>query len=781
MDSQKQQAAERIKEANNILVTVSSNPSVDQLAACIGLTLTLNKMGKHATAVFSGAVPSTIEFLQPEKTIEKNTDSLRDFIIALDKSKADKLRYKVEDRVVKIFITPYRTSINEKDLEFSQGDFNVDVVIALGVHSQADLDQAITSHGRILHDATVITVNVKPGGELGGINWLDPTASSLSELGVQLIDILDKKLIDTQIATALLTGIVAETDRFSNAKTSPQTMSTSAELMGAGANQQLVATKLQEPVAPPPPPPPPAAPIANQQTPQGDEQAPAKKTDDGTLEITHDETPQAEKEAPKDDAPSDEESKPADEPKKPTEEPEAKPAAEDTEATKESEPAPQEQKPEEQESKKDTPAKSDELQLEEAKQLEPKENSQPDEQKAEEPESALQAPQIHIDEHGALQPLDADAALLPPKALEAPEISHHDEPPKMIIQPTARPDEAPALTLPDAPAPGSDEPPAIIKHPAPMPVSDSSPVTKSPVTEGDNELPSGAARADSFLVGGQPVIVPPTAQAPEQKQDESPKPEEKPAKPEETQPEASKTLSDLERDVHSSHIDAPSASVQDAGSPAATGPFSNSLPPLQPPANPPVSSAPAAGNNPMFADDILSSLGIPSDTGGAPSGPSFGGGNAQPNSAALPPLDNAPGSMNGPAMPPSLPIVDVPAAAPAEQHPSVDSARDAVAQAISGTTPQLEPVQALNAQPVDLALPGTQPAPVIDAMSMPPAIQPTLPDVGGSVVSGPQMGMPDLTLPGMQMPQANPNPDEPTDPNAPPPVPPPMMPPANPF
>src|SRR5688572_19792 len=150
---QKQQIVDRLKEASNILVTVSNNPSVDQLAACIGLTLTFNKMGKHATAVFSGAVPSTIEFLQPEKTIETTTDSLRDFIISLDKAKADKLRYKVEDKVVKIFITPYRTSIGEHDLEFSQGDFNVDVVLALGVHNQTEVDQAITSHGRILHDA----------------------------------------------------------------------------------------------------------------------------------------------------------------------------------------------------------------------------------------------------------------------------------------------------------------------------------------------------------------------------------------------------------------------------------------------------------------------------------------------------------------------------------------------------------------------------------------------------------------------------------------------------
>ena len=97
MENQRAQLLERLQAANNILVTVSSNPSVDQLSAAIGLTLMLNRVGKQATAVFSGKVPSTIEFLQPEKTIERNTDSLRDFIIALDKSKADKLRYILDD------------------------------------------------------------------------------------------------------------------------------------------------------------------------------------------------------------------------------------------------------------------------------------------------------------------------------------------------------------------------------------------------------------------------------------------------------------------------------------------------------------------------------------------------------------------------------------------------------------------------------------------------------------------------------------------------------------
>jgi hypothetical protein len=243
----KAEVIEKLKAANNVLVTVSTNPSVDQLAACIGLTLLLNKMNKHATAVFSGEVPSTLEFLQPEYTLEKTTDSLRDFIISLDKSKADKLRYKVEDKLVKIFITPYRTSITDKDLIFSQGDFNVDVVMALGVNERDQLDQAITAHGRILHDAAVISVNTGPGANVGTLHWEDEKASSLSEMVVSISDALKKDVLDAQMATAFLTGIVAETQRFSNNKTTSDTMNASAKLLAAGANQQLVATKLKEP------------------------------------------------------------------------------------------------------------------------------------------------------------------------------------------------------------------------------------------------------------------------------------------------------------------------------------------------------------------------------------------------------------------------------------------------------------------------------------------------------------------------------------------------------
>ena len=248
----KQQVVEKIKEASKILVTVSNNPSVDALSAALGLTLLFDKQEKYATAIFSGEVPPAIAFLEPEKTFDETTDSLRDFIIALNKEKADHLRYKVEGDSVKIFITPYKTTISKDDLEFSQGDYNVELVIALGVDNQDHLDKALEDHGQILHDATVITISAgDQTSDLGGIDWHDANASSLSEMIAGLAEALkdDKKkpLIDATIATALLTGIVAETERFSNQHTTSKVMTVAAQLMTAGADQQLIATELQAP------------------------------------------------------------------------------------------------------------------------------------------------------------------------------------------------------------------------------------------------------------------------------------------------------------------------------------------------------------------------------------------------------------------------------------------------------------------------------------------------------------------------------------------------------
>ena len=242
-----EQIIAKLKESESILIAVNDSPSVDELSSALALTLAINNSGKHATAVSSGKMPDALAFLRPEKTFENSVDSLRDFIIALNKEKADHLRYKLVGDHVKIFITPYRSIISEKDLEFEQGDFNIDFVLALNVESQDRLDGALAAHGRIFHDASVGILTIGENQtNLNGTHWHAENASSLSEISVQIIESLGKKNLTQPVATALLTGIVAETDRFSNAKATAEVMSLAAKLISSGADQQLVVSKIRE-------------------------------------------------------------------------------------------------------------------------------------------------------------------------------------------------------------------------------------------------------------------------------------------------------------------------------------------------------------------------------------------------------------------------------------------------------------------------------------------------------------------------------------------------------
>lgn len=237
---------DKIATCENILVALSRNPSVDEIAAAIGLAIFLEEAGKRVTAIYSGETPNVLEFLKPEETFETNTDSLQDFIIALDKEKADHLRYKIDGDYVKVYVTPYKTKLEEDDLEFSYGDYNIDLVIALNVPTASDLDAALSEHGRIMHDASAIDVTTAEPGRFGEIEWSDTNLSSVSEMIANLLMAIKKPEIKKDVATALLTGIVAATNRFSNENTKSSTMVMASKLMDCGASEQLVAMNMME-------------------------------------------------------------------------------------------------------------------------------------------------------------------------------------------------------------------------------------------------------------------------------------------------------------------------------------------------------------------------------------------------------------------------------------------------------------------------------------------------------------------------------------------------------
>lgn len=242
----KQQVTEIIKNAKNVVITTVKNPGVDEITSALGLSLMLKKLEKHVNLIVSGQLPKGVDFVVGNEKFESSADGTRDFVIEFDRNKVDKLRYKKEEDVVKIFLTPYRSAISKDDFRFNQGDYNVDAIVVIGATKKDEVDTAITSKSRLMHDANVVGIATKDNSSLPGIGWSEPTASSTAEMLVSISEALQGNLLDAKSSTALLTGIIAATDHFTNKATTPKVMTMAAQLMAAGADQQMIMAELKK-------------------------------------------------------------------------------------------------------------------------------------------------------------------------------------------------------------------------------------------------------------------------------------------------------------------------------------------------------------------------------------------------------------------------------------------------------------------------------------------------------------------------------------------------------
>ena len=244
----KQQAIELIRQAEKILLVTSREPNNDQIASLIALQTTLTKIGKQTQAVVSDNLPKVASILDT-KTVSSNLEGVRDFVVTLDTKnvEVDSLKYNSEGDKLKITITPHSGNFTARDASFDYGAFQFDLVITIGVTSFDKLDRIIDKNPTIFDDLHVINIDYhRINDNWGSVNVVDGMASSVSEMLVSIIESLEQGVVDEKIATALLAGIMAATNRFSGKNTTPKSMTVAAQLMAAGAHQQDVVKALFE-------------------------------------------------------------------------------------------------------------------------------------------------------------------------------------------------------------------------------------------------------------------------------------------------------------------------------------------------------------------------------------------------------------------------------------------------------------------------------------------------------------------------------------------------------
>ncbi len=235
--------------ANNILLISHASIDGDGVGSGLGLQMALSKMGKKVTFFSRNPVPEVFRFLPSVENISTEFSLHRDFIIQIDttQTKVENVRTEKEDNHLKLVITPQNGSLSKEDITFISGGKSFDLIFTLDTSNLEYTGLMSGPQAELFYETPIINIDHHITNEqYGKINLVDINATSTAELVLGLIEHLEQTepLMDADIATCLLSGVVVDTGSFQNANTTPKAFAVAARLLAAGARQQEIVRHL---------------------------------------------------------------------------------------------------------------------------------------------------------------------------------------------------------------------------------------------------------------------------------------------------------------------------------------------------------------------------------------------------------------------------------------------------------------------------------------------------------------------------------------------------------
>lgn len=245
--TQIQQIFELIKNSQKILITFKKNFSGDALSSALAIFLLLKKMNKQADIVCHDFVLGQNYAFLPEIGKTKSVlEGLKKFIISLDMA-ANKIKdfsYDVKENKLNIYLTPEKL-LEEKNISFKSGQYKYNLIITLDTDNLESLGEMYDQHTDFFYNTPIINIDHNPENEqYGQINLIELTKTSTAEIIFDLIEQYDINLLDTEIATCLLTGMIAKTRSFRSSSVTPRALNIASQLILNGADRDLIIQNL---------------------------------------------------------------------------------------------------------------------------------------------------------------------------------------------------------------------------------------------------------------------------------------------------------------------------------------------------------------------------------------------------------------------------------------------------------------------------------------------------------------------------------------------------------
>ena len=243
-----QQIIKQITKAQNILIVFPEGEG-DALASALALFIFLKNLNKtvDVAANTNSSLGDPLQFLPSYHDIKRDLNNLRQFIVSINihQAKIKQIKYTLNQETLNFIISPKQGWFKSEDVSSRAGQFKYDLIITIGANDLESLGEIYDSAVEFFYKTPLINLDRQSTNEdFGQINLVDLNAVANAEILFYFLKNYRQDLIDEDVATCLLAGIIIQTKNFKTSNLTPRILLTASKLISLGARREEIVKNL---------------------------------------------------------------------------------------------------------------------------------------------------------------------------------------------------------------------------------------------------------------------------------------------------------------------------------------------------------------------------------------------------------------------------------------------------------------------------------------------------------------------------------------------------------
>lgn len=248
-----EQISAAVRRSRHILITFPKIFTLDAVAAATAVALVLRQAGKVFDVVADG-YPAAAPFpFLPALEVRSGLAAIQQLLVTvrLGHAELEQFSYDVQGDQLTIYLTPKNGTLAADAVSAKPGEFRYDLILTLNAADLPALGSIFADQRELFERTPIINIDHQPGNEhYGQINAVDLTAAATTEIIYELIPALratdpgGSAVIEREVATALLAGLIGGTKSFRDGRVTAKTLRTASALVEAGGNRDGIVKAL---------------------------------------------------------------------------------------------------------------------------------------------------------------------------------------------------------------------------------------------------------------------------------------------------------------------------------------------------------------------------------------------------------------------------------------------------------------------------------------------------------------------------------------------------------